>query len=93
MSQAKHGEIYMDKFKEKVKFIWFFLVGLYSYIHKGFFIYVYAIQGFSNFLTLLLFKHNEVTINVANKWDVNASKAITYITHFLIVVFLYFLLF
>ena len=79
----------MDKFKEKIKFIWFFLVGLYSYIHRGFFIYVYAIQGFSNFLTLLLFKHNDVTIKVAGKWDVNVSKAITYITHFIIALILY----
>jgi hypothetical protein len=79
----------MDKFKEKVKLIWFFLVGLYSYIHRGFFIYVYAIQGFSNFLTLLLFKHNDVTIKVAGKWDVNVSKAIIYITHFIIALLLY----
>jgi len=93
MSRGKHGEIYMDKLKEKIKFIWFFLVGLYSYIHRGFLIYIYAIQGFSNFLTLLLFKHNDVQIHVAGKWDVNVSKAITYITHFLIVVFLYCLLF
>ena len=89
MSQVKHGEIFMDNFKEKVKLIWFFLVGLYSYIHRGFFIYVYAIQGFSNFLTLLLFKHNDVTIKVAGKWDVNVSKAITYITHFIIALLLY----
>jgi len=83
----------MDNFKEKVKLIWFFLVGLYSYIHRGFFIYVYAIQGFSNFLTLLLFKHNDVTIKVAGKWDVNVSKVITYATHFIIFLFLYFILF
>lgn len=83
----------MDKLKEKVKLILFFLVGLYSYIHRGFLIYIYAVQSFANFLTLLLFKHDAVTINVASKWDVDVKKVIIYATHFIIFLFLYFIIF
>ena len=83
----------LENIKSKLKTIGFFFVGLYSYIHRAFEIYTVSIQAFANFITLLFFKHNDVTIHVAGKWDVNASKAITYTTHFLIVVFLYFLLF
>jgi len=83
----------MDKFKEKIKFVWFFLVGLYSYIHRGFEIYIISIQAFANFLTLLLFKSDDAIICIAHKWNVNVSKAITYATHFIIFIFLYFIIF
>jgi hypothetical protein len=78
---------------DKLKFIWFFLVGIYSYIHRGFEIYTVSIQAFANFLTLLLFKHDVVTINVANKWDVDVKKVITYAIHFIVFLFLYFIIF
>jgi hypothetical protein len=80
----------MDKIKEKLKFVWFFLIGIYSYIHRGFLIYFYSIQGFANFLTLLCFKSDAAIICIAHKWNVNVSKVITYITHFIIILFLYF---
>jgi len=83
----------LENFKEKLKFICFFFVGLYSYIHRAFEIYIVSIQAFANFITLLCFKSDAAVICIAHKWNVNASKAITYTTHFLIVVFLYFLLF
>ena len=82
----------MDKIKEKLKFVWFFLVGIYSYIHRGFLIYLYSIQGFANFLTLLLFKSDAAVICIAHKWNVSVQKAITYATHFIIFLFLYFIL-
>ena len=78
---------------DKLKLIGFFFVGIYSYIHRAFVIYTVSIQAFSNFITLLCFKSDAAIICIAHKWNVNVSKAITYITHFLIVVFLYFLLF
>jgi hypothetical protein len=78
---------------DKLKFIGFFFVGIYSYIHRAFEIYTFSIQAFANFITLLCFKSDAAIICIAHKWNVNVSKAITYITHFLIVVFLYFLLF
>ena len=78
-------------FLEKLKLIGFFFVGIYSYIHRAFVIYLNLIEAFANFLTVLLFRHEDVTINVAGKWDVNPIKAITYTIHFLIVVFLYLL--
>ena len=78
---------------EKLKFIWFFLVGIYSYIHRGFEIYTVSIQAFANFLTLLLFKSDAAIICIAHKWNVSVQKVITYATHFIIVLFLYFLLF
>jgi len=78
---------------KKLKFILFFLIGIYSYIHRGFLIYLYSIQSFSNFLTLLLFKSDAAIICIAHKWNVNVQKAITYATHFIIVLFLYLLLF
>ena len=80
-------------FLEKLKFIGFFFVGIYSYIHRAFVIYLSLIEAFANFIILLCFKHNNVTIQVINKWDINATKAIIYLTHFLIVVFLYFIIF
>ena len=83
----------MDKIKEKLKFVWFFLVGIYSYIHRGIQIYIYSIQGFASSLTLLLFKNDVVIIHVAGKWDISAQKVITYAIHLIIVLFLYFLLF
>ena len=83
----------MDKIKEKLKFVWFFLVGIYSYIHRGIQIYIYSIQGFASSLTLLLFKNDAVIIHVAGKWDISAQKVITYATHFIIFLFLYFILF
>ena len=83
----------LENIKTKIKFAWFFFIGLYSYIHKAFEIYTISIQAFANFLTLLCFKHDAVTIHVAGKWDINASKAITYAIHFIIFLFLYFLLF
>ena len=83
----------MDKIKEKLKFVWFFLVGIYSYIHRGIQIYIYSIQGFASSLTLLLFKNDAVIIHVAGKWDISAQKVITYATHFIIALFLYFLFF
>jgi hypothetical protein len=78
---------------EKLKFVWFFLVGIYSYIHRGFLIYLYLIQGFANFLTLLLFKSDAAIICIAHKWNVNVQKAITYATHFIIIIFLYIIIF
>ena len=78
---------------DKIKLVWFFLIGLYSYVHKGILIYIYLIQGFANFLTLLLFKHDIVTINVASKWDVDIKKVIIYATHFIVFLFLYFIIF
>jgi hypothetical protein len=78
---------------EKLKLVWFFLVGIYSYIHRGFQIYIYSIQGIASSLTLLLFKHDAVSIHIAGKWDISAQKAITYAIHLIIVLFLYFLLF
>jgi hypothetical protein len=83
----------MDKIKEKLKFVWFFLVGIYSYIHRGIQIYIYSIQGFASSLTLLLFKHDAVSFNIAGKWDISAQKAITYATHFIIIIFLYIIIF
>jgi hypothetical protein len=83
----------MDKIKEKLKFVWFFLVGIYSYIHRGVQIYIYSIQGFANSLTLLLFKSDAAVICIAHKWNVNVQKVITYATHSIIALFLYFLLF
>jgi hypothetical protein len=80
-------------FLEKLKLIGFFFVGIYSYIHRAFIIYVSSIEVFANFLAILLFKHDDVAIHIAGKWDVSPIKIITYITHFLIVVFLYILLF
>ena len=78
---------------EKLKFIWFFLVGIYSYIHRGFEIYTVSIQAFANFLTLLLFKSDAAIICIAHKWNVNVQKAITYAMHFIIIIFLYILIF
>jgi len=78
---------------EKLKFVWFFLVGIYSYIHRGFEIYTVSIQAFANFLTLLLFKSDAAIICIAHKWNVSVQKTVTYATHFIIVLFLYFLLF
>ena len=78
---------------EKLKFIWFFLVGIYSYIHRGFEIYTVSIQVFANFLTLLLFKSDAAIICIAHKWNVSVQKTVIYATHFIIVLFLYFLLF
>jgi len=78
---------------EKLKFIWFFLVGIYSYIHRGFEIYTISIQAFANFLTLFLFKSDAAIICIAHKWNVSVQKVITYATHFIIVLFLYFSLF
>jgi hypothetical protein len=78
---------------EKLKFIWFFLVGIYSYIHRGFEIYTVSIQAFANFLTLLLFKSDAAIICIAHKWNVNVQKAITYATHFIIIIFLYIIIF
>jgi hypothetical protein len=80
-------------FLEKLKLIGFFFVGIYSYIHRAFIIYVSLIEVFANFLAILLFKHDDVVIHIVGKWDVSPIKIITYITHFLIVVFLYILLF
>ena len=80
-------------FLEKLKLIGFFFIGIYSYIHRAFVIYLYSVEVVANFLTVLLFRHDDVTIHVAGKWDLNPIKAITYIIHFLIVVFLYILLF
>jgi len=78
---------------DKLKLVWFFLVGIYSYIHRGFEIYMVSVQTFANFLTLLCFKSDAAIICIAHKWNVNASKIITYIVHFLIIVFFYCLLF
>jgi len=78
---------------EKLKFVWFFLVGIYSYIHRGFEIYTVSIQAFASFLTLLLFKSDAAIICVAHKWNVSVQKAITYATHFIIIIFLYILIF
>jgi len=80
-------------FLEKLKLIGFFFVGIYSYIHKAFVIYLGSVEVVANFLTVLLFKHDDVAIHVAGKWDVNPIKAITYTIHFLIVLFLYFIIF
>jgi len=80
-------------FLEKLKLIGFFFVGIYSYIHRAFVIYLSSIEVIANFLTVLLFRHDEVIIHVAGKWNINSLKSITYIIHFLIVIFLYFLLF
>jgi hypothetical protein len=80
-------------FLEKLKLIGFFFVGIYSYIHRAFIIYVSSIEVFANFLAILLFKHDDATIHVLGKWDISPIKIITYITHFLIVVFLYFIIF
>jgi len=78
---------------EKLKFVWFFLVGIYSYIHRGFQIYLFLIQGFANFLTLLLFKSDAAVVCIAHKWNVSVQKVITYATHFIIIIFLYILIF
>jgi hypothetical protein len=78
---------------EKLKLVWFFLIGIYSYIHRAFVIYFGSVEVIANFLTVLLFRHEDVTIHVAGKWDINTIKAITYIIHLLIVLFLYFLIF
>ena len=80
-------------FLEKLKLIGFFFVGIYSYIHRAFVIYLNLIEAFANFITLLFFKSDAAVICIAHKWNVNASKAIIYLTHFLIVVFLYFIIF
>ena len=80
-------------FLEKLKLIGFFFVGIYSYIHRAFVIYLSSVEVIANFLTVLLFKHDDVTIHVAGKWNINSLKAITYTIHFLIVVFLYFIIF
>ena len=89
MNQVKLGEIYMDK----LKLIGFFFVGLYSYIHRAFIIYLTSIEVFANFLSVFFFKHDDVTIHVAGKWDINPIKGITYATHFVIIIFLYFIIF
>jgi hypothetical protein len=78
---------------DKLKLIGFFFVGLYSYIHRAFIIYLGSVEVVANFLTVLLFRHDDVTIHVAGKWDLSPIKAITYIIHFLIVLFLYFIIF
>jgi len=83
----------MDKIKEKLKFVWFFFIGIYSYIHRGAQIYIYSLQGFAGSLTLLLFKSDAAVICIAHKWNVNIQKVITYATHSIIALFLYFLLF
>lgn len=83
----------LESIKNKLKFIGFLFVGIYSYLHRAFQIYIVSIQAFANFLTLLCFKSDAAIICIAHKWNVNASKAITYLTHFLIVLFLYILLF
>jgi len=83
----------LENIKSKLKTICFFFVGLYSYIHRAFEIYIISIQAFANFITLLFFKSNEAVFCIAHKWNFNASKTITYTIHFLIVIFLYFLLF
>jgi len=83
----------LENIKSKLKTIGFFFIGLYSYIHRAFQIYIVSIQAFANFITLLCFKSDAAVICIAHKWNVNASKAITYITHFLIVIFLYLLFF
>jgi hypothetical protein len=83
----------LESIKSKLKLIGFFFVGLYSYLHRAFEIYAVSIQAFANFLTILCFKNDVAIICIAHKWNVNASKAITYLTHSLIFVFLYLLLF
>jgi hypothetical protein len=83
----------LENIKLKLKTICFFFVGLYSYIHRAFVIYLGLVEVIANFLTVLLFRHDDVTIHVAGKWDLNPIKAITYVIHLLIVIFLYILLF
>ena len=83
----------LENIKNKIKFIGFFLIGLYSYIHRAFVCYKLGIEVIANFFVTLLFRHDQVVIHVAGKWDLNALKTITYILHISIVLFLYFLLF
>jgi hypothetical protein len=83
----------LENIKLKLKTIGFFFIGLYYYIHRAFVIYLGSVEVIANFLTVLLFRHDDVTIHVAGKWDLNPIKAITYVIHLLIVIFLYILLF
>jgi hypothetical protein len=83
----------LESIKNKLKFIGFFFLGLYSYIHRAFEIYKISIQAFANFVTLLCFKSDTAIICIAHKWNVNVSKVITYATHFIIFLFLYFIIF